>query len=512
MKFLALLFLMVAASCGKSDKTHAPATPRGLYALNPGGGGGGYQKTLALELLSFSTDAVPSKEEIPHIGDHLVIKDKAMYRHAHGLGLEGSFGFDDDRRLSLNPTFVGSRILRDVLAASEEGTLRVGFRLTLLNNSTVREVGIEFKSLDLESDAFEPLAGGEVERWRDYDIVFEPRSRTIDEGLFIETGRIDPEALNVVELSHFRDDAGPSLDRYKQLFSETARIYLNTSKGEEVVYVAPGINIRDFLRTRFGSAAFSVDGELRELGDDGTDLTSPLEIREVDSHLWLQHPAKIARGDAFAAGEEYIFIFLEAAELLRQNFWQTATEKHRFGGKLELDFEGVGIDYATVELVKKVHFLKDEQRSIEVFARGPEIRHHDFWNFDLGGRDDCGGEAAGGGGEWCMGLFKRYGTREEIVDLGDALPGVKNGGLRAVYRNRADKGVLVELSRGFDADKLELSKTKKDNLTTATDGYTGRHWCRTHNIGHINHIWHKQVSSGDEFFYDVHLHRRGIDL
>ena len=511
MKFLALLFLMVAASCGKSDKTHAPATPRGLYALSSEGGGG-YRRTLGMQLLSFSTDTVPSGEEVPHIGNHLVIKDKAIYRYAHGLGLEGSFAFGDDRRISLNPTFVGSRILRDVLAASKEELLKIDFRLSLLDTRTVQDVGVEFKSLDLESDAFEPLAGGEVERWRDYDIVFDPQSRTLDDGLFIEADRIDPEALNVVELSHFRDETGPSQERHRRLFTTGARVYLNTSRGEEVAYVAPGTNIRNFLRIRFGSAAFSVDGELRELGGDGTDFSSPHEIRETDSKLWIQHPARITQSDAFEAEKEYLFIFLEAAELLRQNFWQTATEKHRFGGKLELDFEGVGIDYATVELVKKVHFLRDEQRSIEAF--GPRIEWSPLDGIHPGmlGRNDCGGEAAGGGGEWCMGLFKRYGTREEIVDLGDALPGVKNGGLRAVYRNRADKGVLVELSRGFDADKLELSKTKKDNLTTATDGYTGRHWCKTRPIDHINHIWHKQVPSGDEFFYDVHLHRRGTDL
>ena len=513
MKVLVVLLLLVL-SCGKDNVTDVPLVGEAGSVSEEKGEGREkawlvYERAISLGILevdSVDADLIQEGEQGAHIGNRLVIKDKAMYRYAHGLGLEGSFSFGDDYRMTLNSTFAGRWMLQDLLALSKGGTMRIGFRLKLLKDTDIRNVAVELKAFELGSDIPpESIVVEEVERWRGNDMALSPDRRQLDAELSVETSQLDPHKLNVVEVAHFRDGDGFSRDRYERLFNDRARVYFYTSKGEEVFYIEPGTKIRNVLLSHFGFVAFSVEGELRVLGEDESDMVSPEGIRDISSKMWIQHPAKIVEDDVFEAGEEYIFIFLEASELLRQDFWRSVSEDHRFKEKLALDFGKVGIDYATFALIKKTHSLRDQ---------GGQVRaiYKPVWDSRGGPMRDCGGEVMSMGDSWCPANFRIAESQERQISSGADIPEVANGTLEAAYRNRDGKTILFEVVRGISVEKLEFVNRKRDNLRTEQAGYTGMRGCSFRDLERIEGVWHESVPVGDEFFYTMRLYRRNTDL
>ena len=200
--FLCFLGMM---SCGNKDNSTGDPPPRSNIV---------YQR--ALELTSSLEDS----------RNHLIIKDKALYRFAQGKNLEGSFALGDDYRLSLKKTFA-EHIGTDAVA--------IPYTVSPLSLSSFENINITLGKFDFERES--PVS--EVLALQD---IREPL--TLEKGRFVGRLSVDKNRLENSEpyflgIANFVEDGQDSLIRQQELHQNNARLYIATSKGEQVLLYSP---------------------------------------------------------------------------------------------------------------------------------------------------------------------------------------------------------------------------------------------------------------------------------
>ena len=284
----------------------------------------------------------------------------------------------------------------------------------------------------------------------------------------VDTTDTQTHKLYLLDTFRFVKDGMYSLDFLDNLYREYARVYISTSQGEEVFYVAPGINIINFLQKHYTSVEFSLDGQLRLLGEDWADFSALRETRDVDQKIWIQHPTRIRDEDHFAAQEEYLFIHTSRGDILRHQFG------HRIGSEKSEDFSkehSLSLERDSV-YIAKIH-VKKQHRFLE------EVDGTVQFNVHFHTRERCRevgnrGNAAicFGGGDWSA--IEEHRSKRTIVKDRESFVSFSEEDIPVLMSGRFDDGYNVQdADKGFfmaelvplgrqENNVVSLKSTKKD--------------------------------------------------
>ena len=305
---------------------------------------------------------------------HLVIKDKAIYKFARNLPLRNSFSLGDDYRISLNPTYINNKKVDFFKETASH--IRYPYRVSLPSSATapVKGMAVSFKQFDFETNQFYKKGKNEEEasdhllrQSNGQDFVLNNDEEEYLKDFVIPSDRFDTSKLNILEISSFLENENYSQDLLTDLYSNYARLYISTPQKEEVYYISPGVNIVDFLREHFGKIQLSLDGQLEVLGEVDAEHYALHETTDRTHTIWIQYPSKLRTKDTFTAGDEYIFIHTNRAEILSHTFGNSVIKKPliRFEQTYSLPLDTKDIYIAKINLHKKHSYIE--------IVRGPYI-------------------------------------------------------------------------------------------------------------------------------------------
>ena len=313
-----------------------------------------YKRSLGLQIQSFS-----SSKPKDNFKGHLVVKDKAVYKFARGLPLQGSFSFGDEYRVSLNSTYMDNRILKE----SQSHEIPISYKLTVLGDALISDVGLSLRHFNFETERLEESVTELL------PVVLDDKSNEHLGDLSAKVDTFDTTKLNLIEISEFKENDTDSKELLQNLYNnEYARVYVSTSQGEEVFFVTSKTKIHDFLEREFGNVEFSPDGFLRTLGSDHAEYSFLKETTDTADKIWIQHPEKIKQFKTFLAGEEYIFIHTSRRDVLFHAFGHTVekTEARYFDDEHTVELDAGSVYMANISLKKGNKFLEETREPIIV--------------------------------------------------------------------------------------------------------------------------------------------------
>ena len=324
-----------------------------------------------------------------------IIKDKAMYRYLHRENLRTSFLLGDEYRFSINSTYAEGRELGSRLAQNIPGRNNANNHLGIYFK--IHHLGVPYAEFlrgangwrkpmvrdmimsVLRIHRFSPYFPFEIAWKKVHDIThFDDFPSLVAEG--VSSGSVigngystiifgagnstlrlssitamapdidfGPSNLYAVDISSFWLEKIQLKDYLRELYANYARIYLYSSRGEEVLYISPGVRIRDFLKEHFQEAIFSDEGKILQLGDDSAEIASLEDLSTIRDRLWIQYPESIRDESVFLANRSYIFIHTSGEELLSQGFLgNPSPSNHTVQDKLTLTLDHDAVYYAEI--------------------------------------------------------------------------------------------------------------------------------------------------------------------